>query len=200
DGGSGTEVYSDSSSLESVYMKSDLSSLLVPNSVWVVFNPSLADLVVSTRTLGFTSIVEHASQKAKNNSVPSVGQTSALPTGEEKNTNPAIKDVETTNLKDELIDLIGIDVVEKYHKNKLLEAVQACLDRKEKGWKTIYGLIKTRMDYHTQTKEELKIDFNKPLKEQDPLDELNDLANKKRKRGGDLSDDSRSTKKFKSSV
>nr|GEX26073.1 hypothetical protein [Tanacetum cinerariifolium] len=47
------------------------------------------------------------------------------------------------------------------------------------------------MDYHTQTKEELKIDFNKPLKEQDPLDELNDLANKKRKRGGDLSDDSR---------
>ncbi|GJY41085.1 hypothetical protein Tco_0428355 [Tanacetum coccineum] len=40
-------------------------------------------------------------------------------------------------------------------------------------------LIKTRMKYHDQTEKELKIDFNKPIKEQDPLNELNDLANKK---------------------
>ncbi|GJS79267.1 hypothetical protein Tco_0729148 [Tanacetum coccineum] len=74
------------------------------------------------------------------------------------------------------------------------EVVQACPDRKEKGWKTIYGLIKTRMEYLDQTKKELQIDFNKPLKEQDPLIELNELANKKRKRTSDLKDHSRSLK------
>ncbi|GJV89581.1 hypothetical protein Tco_1533519 [Tanacetum coccineum] len=150
--------------------------------------------------------MEHASQKAKNKSVPSAGQTSASPAEREKKTNPATKDAETTNLKDELIDLMGIDVVAKedgtdevisnfkvsdLHLAEWRKVVQACLDRKEKGWKTIYGLIKTRIDYLTQTEEELKIDFNKPLKEQDPLDELNDLANKKSKRAGDLNDNSR---------
>ncbi|GJS55295.1 hypothetical protein Tco_0628657 [Tanacetum coccineum] len=80
------------------------------------------------------------------------------------------------------------------------EVVQPCPDRKEKGWKTIYGLIKTRIEYLDQTEKELKIDFNKPLKEQDPLNELNELANKKRKRTGDSTDHSRSTKKHKSSV
>ncbi|GJW81063.1 hypothetical protein Tco_0145038 [Tanacetum coccineum] len=82
------------------------------------------------------------------------------------------------NLYDKLVDLLGIDVVTR-------EVVQACPDRKEKGWKAIYGLIKTIMEYLDQTKKELKIDFNKPLKEQDPPNELNDLANKKRKRTSD---------------
>ncbi|GJR42225.1 hypothetical protein Tco_1310328 [Tanacetum coccineum] len=68
----------------------------------------------------------------------------------------------------------------------LQDVVQACPDRKEKGWKTIYGLIKTRMEYLDQTEKELNIDFNKPLKEQDPLNELNELANKKRKRTSDF--------------
>ncbi|GJT77745.1 hypothetical protein Tco_1044470 [Tanacetum coccineum] len=49
-------------------------------------------------------------------------------------------------------------------------------------------LIKTRMEYLDQTEEELKIDFNKPLKEQDHLNELNELANKKIKRTSDLKD------------
>ncbi|GJX88152.1 hypothetical protein Tco_0340166 [Tanacetum coccineum] len=44
------------------------------------------------------------------------------------------------------------------------------------------------------------MDFSRPLKEQDPLDELNDLANKKRKIVDDLKDHVRSTKKHKSSV
>ncbi|GJX97528.1 hypothetical protein Tco_0353326 [Tanacetum coccineum] len=52
-------------------------------------------------------------------------------------------------------------------------------------------LIKTRMEYLDQTEEELKIDFNKPLKEQDPLNDLNELANKKIKRTSDLKDHSR---------
>ncbi|GJX78299.1 hypothetical protein Tco_0325110 [Tanacetum coccineum] len=183
--------------------------------------------------------------------VPSAGQATASPAEGDKNT----KDAET-NWQNELVDLLGIDVVEQYHKKKLLfdkycdkmlkrrksskiincdvitqkgpislkvyredetievianlkvsdlhlaewrEVVQTCPDRKEKGWKTIYGLIKTRMEYLDQTEEELKIDFNKPLKEQDPMNELNELANKKRKRTSELKDHSRLTKKHKSS-
>nr|GEX49981.1 hypothetical protein [Tanacetum cinerariifolium] len=146
---------------------------------------------------------------------------------------------EVEKVKDELVDLMGIDVVTQYYNKKLMydkycdkmlkrrksskitncdvltkkdpvtlkvyredgtnevisnfkvsdlhlaewrEVVQACPNRKEKEYKTIYGLIKTRMEYLNQTEKELKINFNRPLKEQDPLDELNDLDNKKRKR------------------
>ncbi|GKA09847.1 hypothetical protein Tco_0689280 [Tanacetum coccineum] len=194
-----------------------------PEDISVPHPPSPRSVTVTLSR--FTSIVEHASQKAKNKSVPSAGQTSASPAEREKKTNLATKDVETTNLKDELIDLMGIDVVAKYHKNKLLydEYYDIMLKRRksskttncdvltkkgpitlkvyrEDGTDEVISNFKTRIDYLTQTKEELKIDFNKPLKEQDPLDELNDLANKKRKRAGDLSNNSRSTKKFKSSV
>ncbi|GJU68737.1 hypothetical protein Tco_1254996 [Tanacetum coccineum] len=216
--------------------------------------PSLLNKV--TKTLNrFATVVENASG-ATTKDVPSAGQATASPAEGEKNTNPATTDAEP-NLHDELVDLLGIDVVTQYYNKKLLydkycdkmlkrrksskitncdvltqkgpislkvhredgtnkvisnvkvsdlhlaewrEVVQACPDRKEKGWKTIYGLIKTRMEYLDQTEKELKIDFNKPLKEQDPLNELNDLANKKRKRTGDSTDHSRSTKKHKSSV
>ncbi|GKF14038.1 hypothetical protein Tco_0055500 [Tanacetum coccineum] len=173
------------------------------------------------------------------------------PSKGEKNTKDA-----GTNLKDELIDLLGKDVVTQYYTKKLLfdkysdkilkrkkipkitnyevlikkgpitlkiykedgsdevisnlkvsdlhpgewrEVIQACLDKSEKGWKTIDDLVKTRLDQLTQTEQELKIDLNKPLKEQDPLNELNKLANNKRKRTIDLKDHSRSTKKHKSS-
>nr|GEY90166.1 hypothetical protein [Tanacetum cinerariifolium] len=131
----------------------------------------------------------------------SSGQATTSPGKGEKNTNPATKDAEPTNLHKELVDLLGIDVVTQYYNKKLLydkyhdkilrrrkiskiincdvltqkgpilmnvnredeinevilnfkvsglhlaewrEVVQACPDRKEKGWKTIYGLIKTR--------------------------------------------------------
>ncbi|GJT78627.1 hypothetical protein Tco_1045352 [Tanacetum coccineum] len=66
------------------------------------------------------------------------------------------------------------------------EVIQACPDKSEKGWKTINDLVKTRLDQLTQTEQELKIDLNKPLKEQDPINELNELANKKRKRTSEL--------------
>ncbi|GJV84111.1 hypothetical protein Tco_1524009 [Tanacetum coccineum] len=155
----------------------------------------------------FATIIENASSGATGMSVPSAGKADASPAVGEKNINPATKDVETTNMNNELVDLMGIDVVEKYHNKKLIydkyydkEVIQACPDRKEKGWKTIFGLIKTRMEYLNQTLKELKIDYNKPLKEQDHLNELNDLAKKKRKRTGDLKDHSRSTKKHKLSV
>ncbi|GKA65209.1 hypothetical protein Tco_0764916 [Tanacetum coccineum] len=92
--------------------------------------------------------------------------------------------------EDGTIEVISNVKVSDLHLAEWREVVQACPDRKEKGWKTIYGLIKTRMEYLDQTKKELKIDFKKPLKEQDPLNELNDLANKKRKRTGDSTDHS----------
>ncbi|GJY12574.1 hypothetical protein Tco_0381883 [Tanacetum coccineum] len=204
----------------------------------------------------FVTVMENASGATSKN-VPSAGQATASPVEGEKNTNPATKDAETTKLHNELVDILGIDVVTQYYNKKLLydkycdkmlkrrksskiincdvltqkgpitlqvyredrtlevisnvkvsdlylsewkEVVQAYPGRKEKGWKTIYGLIKTRMEYLNQTEKELKIDFNKPLKEQDPLNELNDLANKKMKRTGDSKDHSRSTKKHKLSV
>ncbi|GJT61691.1 hypothetical protein Tco_1005224 [Tanacetum coccineum] len=217
--------------------------------------PSLLNKVTNTLNR-FATVVETASGAASKN-VPSAGEATALPAEGEKNTNPAIRDAEPTNLHNELVDLLGIDIVTRYYNKKLLydkycdkmlkrrksskiincdvltqkgpitlqvykedgtvevipnvkvsdlhlvewkEVVQACPNRKEKGWKTIYGLIKTIMEYLNQTEKELKIDFNKPLKEQDPLNELNDLANKKRKRTGDSKDHSRSSKKHKSSV
>ncbi|GJX62328.1 hypothetical protein Tco_0295228 [Tanacetum coccineum] len=186
-------------------------------------------------------------------SVTSASKSTASHAEGEKNTNPA-KDAETSNL----VDFIGIDVVEDYHQKKLLynkyyhkmlkrkkspnitncevltkkgpiilkifredgyeeviinlkvsdlhlavmRVIKACPNKKNKrkGLKTITSLVKTRMDCLTQTEKELNIDFNKPLKDQDPLKELNELANKKRKRTNDFSDASESTKKFKSLV
>ncbi|GKG14240.1 hypothetical protein Tco_0353840, partial [Tanacetum coccineum] len=80
--------------------------------------------------------------------------------------------------------------VSDLHSAEWREVLQACLDKNEKGWKKIYDLVKTRLDQLTQIEQELKIDLNKPLKEQDPLNELNGLANKKRKRTSDLKDHS----------
>ncbi|GJY91868.1 hypothetical protein Tco_0507650 [Tanacetum coccineum] len=205
--------------------------------------PSLLHKV--THTLNrFSTMVDNASGATSMN-VPSTGQATASPTEGEKNTKDA-----GTNLKDELIDLLGKDVVTQYYTKKLLfnkycdkmlkrkknlkitncevltkkgpmedgsdevnsnlkvsdlhseewrEVLQACPDKSKKGWKTIYDLVKTRVDQLTQTEQEFKIELNQPLKEQDPLNELINLANKKRKRTSDLRDHSRSTKKHKSS-
>nr|GEW60577.1 hypothetical protein [Tanacetum cinerariifolium] len=88
----------------------------------------------------------------------------------------------TIHREDGTSEVISNIKVSNLHLAEWREVVQACPDRKEKGWKIIYELIKIRIKYLDQTKKELKIDFKKPLKEQDPLNELNDLANKKRKR------------------
>ncbi|GJZ81063.1 hypothetical protein Tco_0646057 [Tanacetum coccineum] len=190
---------------------------------------------------------------AHNKGVPSAGKSTASPTKGEKNTNLVTKDVKLSNL----VDLIGIDVVEEYHKKKLLynkycdkmlkrkknpkitnyevltkkgpitlkiyredgseevisnlkvsdlhlaewrEVIQSCPDKSEKGWKTIYALVKTRLDRLTQTEQDLKIDLNKPLKEQDPLNELNELVNKTRKRASDFSDEPREQRIFQGKV
>ncbi|GKC23704.1 hypothetical protein Tco_1025854 [Tanacetum coccineum] len=83
-------------------------------------------------------------------------------------------------VKEELIDLLGFDVV--YREDEIDEVI---LDLKSS-------------DLHLSKLRE--IDFSKPFSEQDPLDKLNDLARKKRKHVDDIHDYFRSTKKFKSSV
>ncbi|GJW75277.1 hypothetical protein Tco_0134647 [Tanacetum coccineum] len=92
--------------------------------------------------------------------------------------------------EDGTIEVIANFKVSDLHLAEWREVIHDYPDRKEKRWKPIYGLIKTRMEYIDQTEKELKIDFNKPLKEQDPLNELNELANKKRKRTSYLKDHS----------
>ncbi|GJR80706.1 hypothetical protein Tco_0151491 [Tanacetum coccineum] len=121
----------------------------------------------------FTTLVENASTATKD--VPSAGQATASPAEGEKNTKDA-----DTNLKDELVDLLGKNVVTQedgsdevisnlkvgdLHSAEWREVIQACPDKSEEGWKTIYDLVKTRLDQLTQTEQELKIDLNKPLKE-----------------------------------
>nr|GEW07738.1 hypothetical protein [Tanacetum cinerariifolium] len=181
--------------------------------------PSLLNKVIDTLTR-FTTMVENASGATHNN-VPLVGQPSASPAKREKNTT---KDAET-NLQNELVNLLGIDMVEQYNNKKLLfdKYCDKMLKRRKsskiincdvlaqkgpillkvykKDWKIEVQISKS-VTYIWLNGERLYklIDFNKPLKEQDPLNELNDLANKKRKRTGDSTDHSRSTKKHKSSA
>ncbi|GJS66817.1 hypothetical protein Tco_0390237 [Tanacetum coccineum] len=58
----------------------------------------------------FATMVETASGAASKN-VPSASQAIASPAEEEKNTNLATRDVEPTNLHNELVDLLGIDIM-----------------------------------------------------------------------------------------
>ncbi|GJV18307.1 hypothetical protein Tco_1367327 [Tanacetum coccineum] len=56
------------------------------------------------------------------------------------------------------------------------------------------------MDYLHTTEAELSIKLDIPLSEQDPLEKLNDLANKKRKHDDDIHDYFKANKRLKSSV
>ncbi|GJT49520.1 hypothetical protein Tco_0975677 [Tanacetum coccineum] len=127
--------------------------------------------------------------------------------------------------KEELIDLLGPEVVKKkgpitlkvyreddtseiipefkasdLHLGEWREVVKACPNKKGKGWTSIYKQIQERIDYLRTTEAELGIDLDRPLSEQDPLDRLNDLANKKRKHADDIHDFFRANKRLKSSV
>ncbi|GJY79276.1 hypothetical protein Tco_0485077 [Tanacetum coccineum] len=65
----------------------------------------------------FTSTISSLTSQAKDKGVPSAGKSNASPVEGEKNTYSATKEA---NLKSDLVDLMGINVVEKYHKKKLL--------------------------------------------------------------------------------
>ncbi|GJR92473.1 hypothetical protein Tco_0264647 [Tanacetum coccineum] len=133
----------------------------------------------------FANIMENASHTATSKGVPSAGPATTSPTEEEKNTNPATKDTDTTNLHNELMmkrrkssKIINYEVLTQ--KGPIILQIY-----KEDRTIEVISNIKVS-DLHLAKWRE--IDFNKPLKEQDPLDELNDLAEKKRKRTGDLKD------------
>ncbi|GJU10151.1 hypothetical protein Tco_1132547 [Tanacetum coccineum] len=79
---------------------------------------------------------------------------------------------------------------------KWREVVTAC-PKKGKQWTSIYKQIQERIDYLRTTEDELRIDLDRPLSEQDPLDRLNDLANKKRKHADDIHDFFRANKRLK---
>ncbi|GJU82182.1 hypothetical protein Tco_1284547 [Tanacetum coccineum] len=81
--------------------------------------PSLLNKVANTLTR-FASIMGNASHTATSKGVPSAGPVTASLAEGEKNTNPATKDAETTNLHNELVDLLGIDIVIQYYNKKLL--------------------------------------------------------------------------------
>ncbi|GKA64106.1 hypothetical protein Tco_0763712 [Tanacetum coccineum] len=97
----------------------------VPEDTSIPHPPSLKSAQIQyllnkvTETLnGFATVVENTSG-ATTKDVPSACQEIALPAEGEKNTNPAITDDEP-NRHDELVDLLGIDVVTQYYKKKLL--------------------------------------------------------------------------------
>ncbi|GJZ20535.1 hypothetical protein Tco_0557125 [Tanacetum coccineum] len=128
--------------------------------------------------------------------------------------------------KEELVNLLGPEVVNKYYNDKLhydrycdkmlnrraesritncdvltrKEVMNACPNKTGKGWTTIYDQIHTRSDYINATEAELGINLDIPLSEQDPLDKLNDLANKKIKHADDIHDYFKANKRLKSSV
>ncbi|GJR52773.1 hypothetical protein Tco_1403294 [Tanacetum coccineum] len=79
--------------------------------------PSLLYKVTDTLNR-FATVVENASG-ATTKGVPSVGQSTTSLAEGEKNTNPATTDAEP-NLHDELVDLLGIDIVTQYYNKKLL--------------------------------------------------------------------------------
>ncbi|GJY60550.1 retrovirus-related pol polyprotein from transposon TNT 1-94 [Tanacetum coccineum] len=95
--------------------------------------PGLLNKVTDTLNK-FASILN-----AHNKGVPLASKSTASPIEGEKNTNPVTEDVELANL----VDLMGINVVEEYNKKKLLynndlhlaewrEVIQACPDKSEK--------------------------------------------------------------------
>ncbi|GJZ44231.1 hypothetical protein Tco_0591486 [Tanacetum coccineum] len=102
--------------------------------------------------------------------------------------------------KDDTSEIIPEFKASDLHLGEWREVVTACPNKKGKGWTSIYKQIQERMDYLRTTEAKLGIDLDRPLSEQDPLDRLNDLANKKRKHADDIHDFFRANKRLKSSV
>nr|GEX03800.1 hypothetical protein [Tanacetum cinerariifolium] len=83
------------------------------------------------------------------------------------------------------------------HLGEWREVITACPNKKGKRWTSIYKQVLERMDYLHTTEAELGIDLDRPPSEQDSLDRLNDLANKKRKHADDIHDFFRANKRLK---
>ncbi|GKC02237.1 hypothetical protein Tco_0993847 [Tanacetum coccineum] len=118
--------------------------------------------------------------------------------------------------KAELVDLLGPEVVNKYYNDKLQYDTYCdkMLNKRAESRitncdiLTRKGPITLKVYREDDISEiipefkatELGIDLDKPLSEQDPLDRLNDLENKKRKHADDIHEFFRANKRLKSSV
>ncbi|GJT88113.1 hypothetical protein Tco_1069830 [Tanacetum coccineum] len=101
--------------------------------------------------------------------------------------------------KQDLIDLLGLDVVEKMYKDKVKYDIYCLkiLNRWDKGKITNCDvLLRGKCPIILK----LELDFNKPLDEQAPIINLNLLARNKRKNVDDLHDYFKSTKSYMRSV
>ncbi|GJU28179.1 zinc finger, CCHC-type containing protein [Tanacetum coccineum] len=130
--------------------------------------------------------------------------------------------------KEELVDLLGPEMVNKYYNDKLYydryydkmlnrraeSRIINCDELTKKGLITLKVYIEDgksevfptskpiqkKMDYIHEIEAEMGINLDIPLSEQDPLKKLNDLANKKRKLVDDIHDYFKANKRLKSSV
>ncbi|GJY48063.1 hypothetical protein Tco_0438019 [Tanacetum coccineum] len=123
--------------------------------------------------------------------------------------------------KEELIDLLGPEVVNKYYNDKLQydRYCDKMLNIRAKSRITNCDILtrkgpitlKVYRDDNTSEiipefkasdlhQAKLRIDLDRPLSEQDPLDRLNNLANNKRNHADDIHDFFRANKRLKSSV
>ncbi|GJW44365.1 hypothetical protein Tco_0073164 [Tanacetum coccineum] len=127
--------------------------------------------------------------------------------------------------KEELIDLLGLEVVNKYYNDKLQydRYCDKMLNRRATSRitncdvLTTKGLITLKVyrkdgtneiipnfkasDLHLgEWREQLGINLDISLSQRDPLDKLNDLANKKRKHADDIHDYFKANKRLKLSV
>ncbi|GJV23988.1 retrovirus-related pol polyprotein from transposon TNT 1-94 [Tanacetum coccineum] len=108
--------------------------------------------------------------------------------------------------KAKLVDLLGLEVVEKkgpvtlivYREDGTSEVIPnfKASDMHLAEWRE----IQKKMDYIHATEAEVGIDLDIPLSQQDSLNKMNDLENKKRKHADDIHDYFRENKKLKSSV
>ncbi|GJR23545.1 hypothetical protein Tco_0972072 [Tanacetum coccineum] len=106
--------------------------------------------------------------------------------------------------KEELIDLLGLEVVNKYYNNKLQydRYYDKMLNRRAISKITNCDVFtkKGLITLKVYREDELGINWSNPLSKQDPLDKLNDLPNKKRKHVDDIHDYFKANKRLKSSV
>ncbi|GKD42040.1 hypothetical protein Tco_1266685, partial [Tanacetum coccineum] len=106
----------------------DLNDILTKLKTLTSSVSSLLSQVAELKTLKwklpaeFLALPSHISSvHAKLQTLDSLpSPTTASPAEGEKNTNPATTDAETTNLHNELVDLLGIDIVKQYYNKKLL--------------------------------------------------------------------------------
>nr|GEZ44831.1 ribonuclease H-like domain-containing protein [Tanacetum cinerariifolium] len=106
--------------------------------------------------------------------------------------------------KEELIDLLGLEVVNKYYNDKLQydKYYDKILNRLAASRITNCDVLtrKGPITLKVYKEDELGINLNIPLSKQDPLDKLNDLVNKKRKHADDIHDYFKVNKRLKSSI